>query len=254
MGAIDGIDLTVLWNEMLRVRPGAIVEIGCCTGLSTGLMALMLDQIAPGRIVSVDLAERVYFDETKPVGYLLDQIAPHRQTQVDLRTGLTALDLAQDGPRNMFDLAFVDASHQHPWPILDTLCLLPTLKDGAPILHHDLQLFRSRQNRLGVGPKILFDQVRGPATTTADQVLGAGFETGLTGRAVKNNIFSLRMTHPYKALALSLARGLHLPWSIQAPLPDALATRMVEFLKQTYPWAVAEAFETGMDRHINRAA
>ena len=37
-------------------------------------------------------------------------------------------------------LAFIDADHRHPWPLLDVLRLAPYLENGAWILLHDIQL------------------------------------------------------------------------------------------------------------------
>jgi hypothetical protein len=42
--------------------------------------------------------------------------------------------------RGEFGLAFIDADHRHPWPLLDMLRLAPYLQSSAWILLHDIQL------------------------------------------------------------------------------------------------------------------
>jgi hypothetical protein len=39
-----------------------------------------------------------------------------------------------------FGLAFIDADHRHPWPLLDVLRLAPYIESGGWILLHDIQL------------------------------------------------------------------------------------------------------------------
>ena len=39
-----------------------------------------------------------------------------------------------------FGLAFIDADHRHPWPLLDVLRLAPCIQSGGWILLHDIQL------------------------------------------------------------------------------------------------------------------
>ena len=129
--AIDGVDLTFIYNGMIAKKPKQIVEIGCCTGLSTALMALMLDEIGPGRIDSYDMLDHVYFDPTKEVGYLINELAPDTQTKITVRTGKTSVDVAKDFAPNSIDFCFIDANHAHPWPTLDTLCVLPLLRPGG---------------------------------------------------------------------------------------------------------------------------
>ena len=85
--AIDGVDLTFIYNGMIETKPKQIVEIGCCTGLSTALMALMLDEIGPGQIDSYDMVDRVYFDKSKEVGYLIKELAPNTQTKITVKNG-----------------------------------------------------------------------------------------------------------------------------------------------------------------------
>ena len=250
MGAIDGHDLVFMHHLMTQHQPKRIVEIGCCTGFSTGMMAQILAENTGGEIHSLDVSETVYFDPSKPVGYLIEAMG--HADQVSLHTGATALDLpalAGDAP---FDMAFIDASHQHPWPIFDTLALLPFLKPGAPIIHHDLQLFREANNKFGVGPKMMFDQLHPAERITPHCLYGDYRDPRLGTRKIDNNIFALLTPDTLGPLATRLADGLYLPWHLQpAHRPsENWLMRFAEFLETQYPPAVAQAFEVGYLRYM----
>ena len=250
MGAIDGHDLVFMHHLMTRHHPKRIVEIGCCTGFSSAMMAQILAANGGGEIHSLDMAERVYFDQEKPVGYLIEAMG--QADRVSLHTQATALDLrnlAGDAP---FDMAFIDDSHQNPWPILDTLALLPFLKPGAPIIHHDLQLYRNPGNKFGVGPKMLFDRLRPAQRLTPQKLYGDYRDPRLKTRKIDNNIFALLTPDTIGPLANQLAEGLYLPWHLQKshrPTQD-WRNRFGEFLKAHYPPAVAQAFEVGQARYL----
>jgi hypothetical protein len=46
-------------------------------------------------------------------------------------------ELARPGE---YGLAFIDADHRHPWPLLDVLRLAPFVQSGGWIVLHDIQL------------------------------------------------------------------------------------------------------------------
>lgn len=247
-GAIDGLDLLFLHGLIAETRPRDVIEIGCCTGLSTAFLALLLDMYGGARVTSVDLNERVYFDPSKKVGYLIEEIAAETKTEVRLMLNMTALDAAISNRGEVFDFAFVDASHQHPWPVLDTLFLLPVLQDGALVAHHDLQLYRGARNPHGVGPKILFDQLSGPHVRTAGRVLGRNVETELKTRAINNNIFAIDTKAGKGTIASRISQALYLPWSTTQPLEQDFAERTIEYLSEHYHAGVRRAFEIGLER------
>lgn len=252
MGAIDAHDLAFINHLMTLRRPARVLEIGTCTGFSAGMIARILDAQGGGALTCVDHDDRVYFDRAKPVGFLIDAIAPDPVTRIDLRTGQTALDLALAPPDAPFDMVFIDASHQHPWPVIDTLCVLPLLAPGALVVHHDLQLYRSATNMHGSGPKMLFDRLLPRERMTPSSLYGDSLPPGVRARAITDNIFAfLRDADPVRQ-ARRLADGFLLPWHLHAShVPGAdWQARFAGFLASRYPADIAEAWGIGARRHL----
>ncbi|WP_231123647.1 class I SAM-dependent methyltransferase [Nocardioides sambongensis] len=82
-------------------------------------------------------------DPTEANGFLIEQIYPVGAVRVDQRPFTTTLDLPELGEH--FDMAFVDANHQHPFPTLDTLLIRPFLQGSSIVLHHDLKLYKNQE-------------------------------------------------------------------------------------------------------------
>ena len=254
LGMVDGADALFLAQALRGVAaPARVVEIGCASGLSTGLLALLLDGRAPddsgpGGIDSFDLADHFYAAPERPLGYLLDSLEPPPRTAIRLHPGTTALDAAETLPAAQADLALIDANHRHPWPLIDTLCVLPLMRPGRLIVHHDLKMYRSATNPAAIGPKVLFDQVPPRQRVTARQV-GTGRSASLPGRRMGGNIFAIRSQGEAGALAAALAQGFYLPWTVRPPLEGAFAARLAAFLESRYPPEVARAFAAGRARY-----
>ena len=75
-------------------RPRAFVELGTSSGLSTGLLARMLHDNGGERLVSVDVSDRFYRDETRPTGFLVAEIYDGDRVTVELRSPMTSVDVA----------------------------------------------------------------------------------------------------------------------------------------------------------------
>lgn len=248
-GAIDGYDLRFIAAMIESVEPVQLVEIGCASGLSTAALASMLNQLGPARILSFDLADRFYADPTRAVGFLLDGAPAHERVDVSVKTGCTSLDVADhlDGPA---DFAFVDAAHKHPWPLIDTLALLPFLRSGAPLLHHDLQMYRG-DGFYANGPKILLDQLPAAVVIRAGSLVPPGSEPVLRTRKIRDNIFAVHTPRDPGALAVRLADGFYIPWDDDPGkrVPEAFAERFSTFLRHHYDPEVDRAFTIGLKRY-----
>jgi len=249
--AIDGHDATFIFNALVDARPAKVVEIGCASGLSTALMAKMLEEIGPASITSYDIAHKFWMDPSKEVGYLVKKIADSSATEITLRRGKLSLDISSDFEPGSIDFAFIDANHQHPWPLIDTLAILPLMREGAYIVHHDLQLYRDRNWTPGIGPKVLYDQISARDRVCYDGLVKTELAPKTETRLVKNNIFALRRASDYEAQAVEIANSFQLPWSLTKKLPYTLANRVSDFLKSTYPHEVYNAFSIGFDRYNN---
>lgn len=248
--AVDAHDLVFLNWALSRERPAQVIEIGTASGLSAAAMALMLDDLgcADSRIWTADLRARCYWDTTKPVGYVLEDLPAPLRARITQETGITALDASDRIAARSVGLAFVDASHQHPWPLMDTLCLLPLMRPGSLIVHHDLQLYLSPKNRVGVGPKLLYDQLAADSRISPADLGLEQRDPSLPMRAVRDNIFALTVGDDMGAQGMALARAFCLPWTVTEPLDLGLVARFRGFLAGQFPPQVARCFEIGLER------
>jgi len=249
MGAIDGKDISFLTSLLEAERPNVAVEIGCASGLSTSILASFLDQIGNARLVSFDIDDRFYMDRSKEVGYLLQEALPSPSIDISVKPGTTSLDVDAhvEGP---IDFCFIDAAHKHPWPLIDTLAVLPLMKPGGVIVHHDLQMFRS-QGFYATGPKILLDQVpRELAIRHWSVPTIQGFEK-LKSRAIDGNIFAIRVPEEYRSLGLKLSQGFYIGWDGDSSkrVPDSFARKFGQMVSQHYDPGVEKAFKIGLGRY-----
>ncbi|WP_238366657.1 class I SAM-dependent methyltransferase [Mesobacterium pallidum] len=250
MGAVDGFDLTFINAIIQRDKPKQVVEIGCASGMSTALMSLMLDSIGGGRIDSYDLAQNYYVDPSKKVGYLVDEIAQQSKTVVDIHRGHTAVDVGESwDPARPIDFCFIDASHQHPWPLIDTLCVMPYVRPGGLLAQHDLMMYIDKTNKLAIGPKMLFDQVPQRDLVTFNSLVDPSKVEGLRTRKFAGNMFAIKRPPQLARIGLALSRGFYLPWSVAQPIPEDVLIRVEAILRRHYPKGVVQAFNDGIERY-----
>lgn len=217
-GAVGVIDACFLFDVVACVRPERVLELGVASGGSTSVLLRAMDaaglELACGdarpAIRSFDLHPMCYSDRTKPVGSAVFEMAPQLARGVEVRSGLTSVELGPALAGENFPLAFIDANHQHPWPTLDLLALLPSLAPGAWVVLHDIDLPAAaaryeRTHNTKVhwhdhGAKHLFD--------------AWPFEK-IRGEGEADNIGILRMPEPtpnLNALRLALSASINKPW------------------------------------------
>lgn len=258
--AVDGPDLAFLHMCLSAARADVVVEIGTATGLSTAALADMQTGLlgAPGRLRTYDLRDRLWFDDTLEVGCMIGEVLGDDPMEVGPSitsiTGAISAYASGDPEAGTVDFAFVDANHQHPWPILDTLMLLPLMRTGAFMAHHDLQLYLNAENNVGQGPKMLFDQLAEANRFTAVSVGCAPYSGQTPARDVLNNIFALRVPQDIEAFALTLSQGLALPWNLSKLMTEDHADQIRARLRALYPAKVAGRFDVGLARDQHRWA
>jgi len=128
-----------------------------------------------------------------------------------------------------FDMAFIDANHQHPWPAIDTLCLFPYMSGEKIIVHHDLKLFKNQDTVYGIGPKYLYDQF--DSSVRIDSNANGG------------NIYALRMKDIDVDQLIKIGiNAFSIPWSLRHPLSDADVERLQALFTQHYSKELADVF------------
>jgi methyltransferase family protein len=89
---------------------------------------------------TIDLHPNYAVDRTKLVGFEIPDLVPDLAGAVAVHTQRESDFVPNLARPNELALVFVDADHQHPWPLLDLLRVTPYLQSGGWIVLHDIQL------------------------------------------------------------------------------------------------------------------
>ncbi|MDP9004510.1 MAG: class I SAM-dependent methyltransferase, partial [Verrucomicrobiota bacterium] len=143
-GGIGSRDYFFLTALVSILAPRRVMEIGTLTGFSAAIIAAAIYRQHGKRdgisVETLDLRTECSIDETRKIGFEIPELIPDLASTVRVHTQRES-DFARElGARDEFGLAFIDADHRHPWPLLDVLRLAPYVQRGGWILLHDIQL------------------------------------------------------------------------------------------------------------------
>jgi predicted O-methyltransferase YrrM len=160
-GSISLSDARFLYDRALQARTETVVEIGTASGVSTAVLCSALAQRAGDYTVATyDISPTFYGDRRRHTGSAAKEMLPAEQmAHVRLRNPATALAVSDDFPEDSLGFAFIDAAHKHPWPSLDLLAILPSLRPGAEVALHDINLPLINPDWQAWGVKYLFDEL-----------------------------------------------------------------------------------------------
>lgn len=144
-GGIGSRDYFFLTALVSILTPHRVVEIGTLTGFSTAIIAAAVHRQhgSDSLTITVDTIDshtHCSIDTTRPIGFEIPDLIPDLVSTVRIHTGSESDFVTQIAKRGDFGLAFIDADHRHPWPLLDLLRLAPWVESGGWILLHDIQL------------------------------------------------------------------------------------------------------------------
>lgn len=225
-GTVAADEVDFIQSLIREHRPESFVEIGMASGISTGFIARFMTAYRGKRLVSVDHDDTFFGDPSKPNGFLVPEIFDGKGVDLSLVKFKTALDIDEIG--GPYDMAFVDANHQHPWPIIDTMALYPHMTGPKLIIHHDLHLFQKQDVMFGIGPKYLFDQF--PDTMR------------IRSTASHGNIFAVSVAMDqdrFEALCMDLVK---LPWSLRTQLQPKFIEQIDTMLTRHYSKTMRDQF------------
>ena len=143
-GGIGSRDYFFLTALVSILAPHRVVEIGTLTGFSAAIIAAAIHRQHGSRngitVETIDARTHCSIDETRPIGFEIPELIPDLAATVRVHTQRESDFVRELGRRDEFGLAFIDADHRHPWPLLDVLRLAPYVRGGGWILLHDIQL------------------------------------------------------------------------------------------------------------------
>ncbi|HVF72684.1 MAG TPA: class I SAM-dependent methyltransferase [Chthoniobacterales bacterium] len=143
-GGIGSRDYFFLTALVSILAPRRVVEIGTLTGFSAAIIAAAIYRqhgVSDGIAVeTIDSHVQCSIDPTRPIGFEIADLVPDLVSTVRIHTGRESDCVRELAAADKFGLAFIDADHRHPWPLLDVLRLAPCLEPRAWILLHDIQL------------------------------------------------------------------------------------------------------------------
>ncbi|UMB69017.1 class I SAM-dependent methyltransferase [Mycobacterium paraterrae] len=223
-------------------RPASFIEIGTASGLSGGLICLLLDEYDGKRFVTVDSDKTFFGDNTKENGFLLEPIYPGGKVEVSYLPLTIAADVPSMG--ETFDMAFVDACHQHPWPLIDTLCLYPVMGGSKVVVQHDLNLYRFQTDKIyGIGPKYLYDQF---PHIYRDRSTKLGIN--LPGWDNYGNIYSVSLDLPIARMEQIAKDGFAIPWSLAYTIPESRLDAIRTVFRTYYDPSLVAVFDKCVDK------
>jgi predicted O-methyltransferase YrrM len=122
---------------ILRRKPKIVVELGVAAGASSVVILNAIKGFR-SRLFSIDKYKNYYRDPSKKTGFIVAAY-PELKNNWQLFTGGLASKFLDKIPGKI-DLCFIDTVHSNPGEILDTLMILPFMKNGGMIVYHDTSL------------------------------------------------------------------------------------------------------------------
>jgi hypothetical protein len=143
-GAIGGPEYLFLTAVASILAPVRAVEVGTSSGFSSALLAAALHRRHPqirGPLVdTIDFHSRYLVDQSKPIGFEIPELLPQLPDAVRVHTSRESDFIHELARRDELAFVFIDADHQHPWPVLDLLRVAPFVRSAGWVLLHDIQL------------------------------------------------------------------------------------------------------------------
>jgi hypothetical protein len=180
-------------------------------------------------LLSIDVAKIFWIDPDKRLGFLARQIYRGNDIDIIFQQGRDSSYVAEMYHNDPFDMAFIDADHQHPWPTLDMIAVLPALRKQACIVVHDLTLYKRQARVRSIGPKFLFDQIQP--------------ELRVVTNDAKKNIFYIQTTENFLDFRQTLVDSLYIPWTNRIPITKKTLAHFKGIIKRHWDRHLLNAFE-----------
>ncbi len=136
-GIVSLDDARYLFRRVLGAGTETVIEIGTASGVSTAYLVHALDFAGRAGNIGPDWTLLSYDIQGK---FYADMVPSALMSRVGFRHPALALDVGKRHGADALDFLFIDANHEHPWPALDVLATLDSLRPGAEVVLHDVNL------------------------------------------------------------------------------------------------------------------
>jgi predicted O-methyltransferase YrrM len=144
LGSLGLADCLFMTAFVSIIRPRRMIEIGTGSGFSSAVLACAIDpHRTDSRKPCVDTldAHATYFgDRELPVGFEIPRLISEFPGSIRVHAPRESNYIRNLAFRGELEMAFIDANHQHPCPLLDLLRIVPYVRSGGWIVLHDIRL------------------------------------------------------------------------------------------------------------------
>ncbi len=230
-GTVEPDDMRFIWDQIFNEKPNVYLELGVASGLSTAMTLEAMEFTNPkSTVIGIDLSERLYYDNRHQTGYLVEKLKKNIECNYELHLNKWAADIEDILEGRTVDCAFIDANHSHPWATLDTILLLPFLRQGGLLIYHDISLYLNPDWSTEIGPHNVFEYIN---DEKINQPLG-----------VSRNIGAIRFNRHYTTYETDFVNILNREWTLGYQLDPELVEVIKAQLKKHYSAQFIKKFES----------
>jgi predicted O-methyltransferase YrrM len=163
-GSIGASDYLFLSAFISILAPRRVVEIGTLTGFSAAIIAAAIRRQHGTDTVWVDTIDTradYAYDASRPTGFEISELAPQLAPMIRLHNPHDSSFVGQICMPNELEVAFIDADHRHPFPLLDLLRLTPYVRRSGWLVLHDIELGTMISRSLNAGRSVSWDPLYG---------------------------------------------------------------------------------------------
>jgi predicted O-methyltransferase YrrM len=157
-GEIAPADHLFLTAVVSILAPRRVIEIGTLAGFSAGMIAAALPHQHGNDggvwVNTIDIRPQCTADRSRPSGFEIAELFPEFASMIRLHIPADSSFVSKLAAYDEFGLAFIDADHRHPLPLLDLLRLTPYLRGQSWIVLHDIKLGTMTRQAIETGRKL----------------------------------------------------------------------------------------------------
>lgn len=145
-------------------KPKKIVEVGVAEGGTSAVILNCIYQLSLDcTLYSVDLSERLYYDQSKETAWQVKQAAQAKPAEIDLTKYKlllgSVLPAQLDNIGREIDFLILDTMHIMPGEVLDFIAAFPYLTENAVVVLHDVNFAYGWKEPRGISTAVIFQSV-----------------------------------------------------------------------------------------------